>query len=226
MEDRVLIDSFDECHAIAVLDGHSGSKTVNYVTKRLVSILKQTRISNTRQWLKAAFRQLHEETKHMRDGTTISLLLVVDKDLWLAYLGDSSVIGISVREHKIQRLTTEHKPHHKKEQAKLASSDYKIEDGYLTKPDGDGIAMTRSLGDAAFGHLLNREPTIHHLRPVWDIVALCSDGVTDVIKPATLFRILATDESSWEDSAKRVNSLRNKYFDQHDNSSLAIVYLL
>jgi serine/threonine protein phosphatase PrpC len=118
-EDRIVIDSFDDVHVICLGDGHAGHKTVNYVMKHLVPILKRTRIPKTRQWLKAAFAQLHEETKHMRDGTTISLLLVVGKDIWLAYMGDSSVMGISIQEHKIQRLTTDHKPHLKKEQAKL-----------------------------------------------------------------------------------------------------------
>src|SRR6185436_14386738 len=94
MEDRVVIRSFGDFHIIAVLDGHGGEHTVQWVAKHLITILKKCVKDDIRQGLRDAFGILHEKTKHNQDGTTISLLLINTKTRaqWLAHLGDSTVV--------------------------------------------------------------------------------------------------------------------------------------
>lgn len=237
MEDRVVTETFTvkstQAYVFLVLDGHGGTEAVDLVKKQFVPTLKACLVSDSiRPCITSAFAQMHEKTKSLKSGTTVSMLLVLEqekkKQFWIANLGDSSVIGIQIqgqKEPKIQKLTIDHKPKLKSEQKKFSEKGVtiKVEDGYMINPEGSGLAMTRSLGDAEFNVL--REPTIHQLQIPWDVIVLCTDGFTDVVNSRELFLLLAQDDKAWEESAKRLNVLRNKKFAQHDNTSIIIVFI-
>ncbi len=239
MEDRIAMDSWNHksttYYCFVLMDGHSGSECVDYVTAHIIPLLKVflTQNESIRKALKETFAALVEKTSEMQSGTTVSVLLIIEKRdekrYYVAHLGDSTVVGIRMDKGApiLERITMDHKPRLKSEQKLLnAQTGYHdIKEGYLYVKSGEGLAMTRSLGDAAFNGTVIREPTIHQLQVKYNVIILASDGLYDVVKTRELLKILSQDDKPLETSAKRLNDWRNTHFVQHDNTSVIIVFI-
>jgi len=237
MEDRIVFRQWQSLNnqfwMFLVMDGHGGTNTARFVAAHFLPYWEKawpvTR--KVRACIAQVFRDLHEGTKNFDDGSTVTLLLFHQykshtPQTWVAHLGDSSVVGIrksSSDDVIVQRLTRDHKVHLKRERARLPS-DVEIKDGYIYD-NGEGLNMTRALGDSALGRLLTREPDIRHLTNRWDVIVVASDGLWDVVNPKKLLDILREDNAEWQTSAARLNALRNRRWAQHDNTSLAIVLI-
>lgn len=148
-------------------------------------------------------------------------------DIWVANVGDSTVYGIDY-EHGARKLTVDHNVSVKAEHARIVQDgSLQINDGYVVTPDGHGLAVTRALGDSAFGSIVTAEPHIVHVRYPFPLFSLASDGLWDVVKGNEVWKRLnpPRERRAWRDSAYRINQWRNETFAQHDNSSLILVYI-
>lgn len=113
MEDRYLVDRFSvpmlnettyDAQLFAILDGHGGDEAADYVQKNLRKKLQEAlsnmasseTLSDVEIWnaLKLTFVALDEECKALRlpSGTTATVALIIDGNLWVANVGDSRTI--------------------------------------------------------------------------------------------------------------------------------------
>jgi serine/threonine protein phosphatase PrpC len=247
MEDRIMMSNFqyrDKSYYIfLLLDGHGGSEVVDYVKEHFTDILGKYVIHyrghKIREVITKTFVEVDHRVREMRSGTTASLLLIIDSPLqiWLANVGDSTVYGISESEHKnkkkppkvkVRKISTDHNVKYRSERKRVDEADaYTIEDGYVCTEDGHMLAVTRALGDADFGHLITPEPSIKRIKAPYSIFVLASDGIWDVMDGKALWAKLhpPKERRAWRDSAYRLNKWRNEAYDQHDNTSLILVYV-
>jgi len=249
MEDRVMMSTFQyhekSYYIFLLLDGHGGSEVVDYVKEHFTDILGKyvvrSRGHKIRDVITQTFVEVDHRVRHMRSGTTASLLLIIDSpmQIWLANVGDSTVYGIREPSHsanqknkepnvKIRKISTDHNVKVRSERKRVdEADDYTIEDGYVCTEDGHMLAVTRALGDADFGQLITPEPSIKRLKVPYSIFVLASDGIWDVIDGKELWTKLypPKERKAWRHSAYRINKWRNEAYDQHDNTSLILVYV-
>lgn len=239
----------------ALLDGHGGSDVVEYVQKQLPIALHHymKKKNSVRDAIHETFLHLNQKVKDMEAGTTVSLLcLQHDKKkkklrCYMANVGDSTVYGVknayayrkynskkkrnkAQKESSIVRLSIDHKPELISEQKRMENHKkiYKgVDDGYVVNSNGHMLAMTRAIGDPDFGEVVSSEPYIRRLDTQYDIFILASDGLWDVMDHKTVWKELNDPSSlrAWKESAKRLNDLRHSKFEQHDNTSLLLVYV-
>ena len=241
MEDRILVTKFTlERHTyyiFLVLDGHGGHSVATYTQQNFVKYfkryLKQQGVGDMKRVISNTFTYINEKVKGHKSGTTASLLLIVDdpRTIWLAHVGDSSVYGVqckNVNTPKIHLLTTNHSVSIKRERKRIRQSeDHEAEEGYVTMESGDMLAVTRAIGDNDFGQVIKAEPTVKQMTDQYDVYMLCSDGIWDVMSGREVWKHLCPlyENGDWKYSAYAVNEYRNKKYEQHDNTSMILVYV-
>lgn len=210
--------------------------------------------SGVREAIHKTFVHLNQKVQGMEAGTTVSLLcLQHDKKknklrCYMANVGDSTVYGVKnayayrkynskkkrdkalKQESTVVRLSVDHKPELVSEQKRMETHKkiYKgVDDGYVVNSNGHMLAMTRAIGDPDFGEVVSSEPYIRRLDTQYDIFILASDGLWDVMDHKKVWNEINDPKClrAWKESAKRLNDLRHSKFEQHDNTSLLLVYV-
>ncbi len=240
MEDRVLITTCgpgpNRFGLVLLLDGHGGSHCVDYVYKHFVKTLEEQTLKmegDVAEILHNTFATLDHGVSDNDTGTTVSCLLIDlnTEQPWLAHVGDSSVYGLKTHVDAAkwthQKLTVDHKVTEPREMQRLrAHPAFRgvTPDGYVISPSGDALNMTRAIGDHSFEGLISSKPDVVRLEQHWDVIILASDGVWDVMSVDEVAASVAT-APRWQGSAQAVNSARNATYEQHDNTSIVLVYL-
>src|SRR3989344_4093376 len=165
---------------MAVMDGHGGSETAGFCAEEIHGLFSScVRRSSPELTLRALVAGLNEKTRHLDDGTTLSIAWVrEDRDeVTVAVLGDSPVLVMS-RSGKM-RLSPEHNV-----RTNLAERHAAITRGgsyngsYICNRHGDGLQISRALGDRDLDPILSREPEVYTVKkPRWVIVG--TDGMLD-----------------------------------------------
>ncbi len=182
-EDRLVIARIPDGTLLAIADGHGGDVVAEYISQNLLRTWLQFDDLETDgdTLIKKVFAALHQDTKHMHSGSTLSLAFIDDtnSNVAVAVLGDSPVMVNTfngalwlAREHNV-RTNLE-------ERGQALSRGGFYAEGYLWKNGAHGLQMSRALGDADLDGILNREPEISVLtltKPSWLLVA--SDGLID-----------------------------------------------
>jgi serine/threonine protein phosphatase PrpC len=244
MEDRIVISSFQFKHKYyrwcVLLDGHGGSEVCDYVKDHFLEVFAHFVIKsnscNTRKIIKDTCVELDRRVQNEKSGTTLSLVLFVENterhklDLWVANLGDSSVYGIqkSPEKYDVRKLSLDHNVKLESERKRIEQvAEYKIEDGYVVLKNGQGLNLTRALGDHEFGQDILPIPTIKHVKTPYSTILMASDGVYDFVSGKTLWQKLNNpkEQRAWRESAYRLNYWRNQTFPQHDNTSLVVIFV-
>jgi len=241
MEDKVMMSTFiydkKKYYVFLLLDGHGGSDVINYVEQHFIDVLAKWvihfrgSIHKVSETITNCFVELDQAVKHFTSGTTASLLLIIDNpsQIWVANVGDSSIFGVVVQDKiKIRKISMDHNVKMESERKRFETHEsYSIEDGYIVTADGSMLAVTRALGDGDFGDLVIPNPTVKHIKTPYSIIILASDGIWDVVDSKTLWSKLhpPKERKAWKDSAYRLNTWRNTTFEQHDNTSLILVYI-
>ena len=186
-EDRYFTVSLPGGTLMAVMDGHGGDETAEYVKKHLpgiwVDIFSEgspAGQNTVKQTMLKAVAKINEETKCMDAGATLSMVFIpYSEDIaYIAILGDSPVIVQTQDgtlhlspDHKVRSNATEY-------DAAQARGAY-VYGGYMSmRFHGAGIQMTRVLGDAELDPIINREPEVYSM-PLGDFLIVGTDGLLD-----------------------------------------------
>lgn len=246
MEDRTLVSNFQyknkDYYIHCLCDGHGSVTTCDMIVERFTPTFQKYLVkhhgSQIRKVIDETFVDLHNQARKLNldSGSTISLLLIIDKNkkkqlqVWSANVGDSAAYGITEHDKKvrIQKITTDHNLENKSEKARLDKmSGFRFQDGYIVAPTGDAINMSRAIGDLTFEGAVLPNPSIRKLTKPYSIFIISSDGIWDVVSPKVLWAKLCPpkERQAWRFSAERLNTWRNQNFKQHDNTSLMIIYV-
>lgn len=188
-EDRLYIKEVklpeDSGVFLAVMDGHGGERVAQFCENSLASIITVVVGHKKRVGLfeiQEIFRLLNEQTLDMESGSTLSLVFVSQRDatVHVGILGDSPVI---VKDFNGQiNISPEHnaRTNEKEREAAVQRGAFYSSNGYLCSQSGNGLQMSRSLGDAEFGKFLDRSPEVYSLKVgLGSFVAVLSDGIVD-----------------------------------------------
>jgi serine/threonine protein phosphatase PrpC len=238
-----------------VFDGHGGSEAVDFSYKHIIKYFKKCLTQNEKKKTKLSiknclsetFQKLNDSvTKYHWAGTTISLILIDENQetkqrvKYVANVGDSTIFGVKKEGNSVRKLSFDHKPSVKRELKRLETFDNfrKFDGSYVlfddnTNDDNEnlGLAMTRAIGDSSMGEGISCKPFIRCIKSHYDIIMIASDGIWDVWngRGVPVWNKLKDDilinDHSWQHSAKSLNNWRNKNFEQHDNTSLILMYL-
>ena len=204
-EDQAIVIRKDCNTLLAVMDGHSGSKTAEIIMQHLEQIFVATRKQYPRtpkKLLFAVFEQLNCLTANEESGSTLSVVLVPrsERRAHVAILGDSPVVVKNPDQEAW--VGPEHNARtNLREREAALSRGASYNGGYLHDPNsGKGLQMSRSLGDVALHTILSRIPEVFSV-PIekGSAIIVMSDGVVDPVhqEPSSrierLLKIVAED---------------------------------
>ena len=182
-EDRYFTAGLEQGTLLGVMDGHGGAETAEYLDEHLPSAWVDAFGDvefHAETAMYAAVKRMHEETKNMNAGATLSLVFIPNSEniAYIAILGDSPVIlqkpdgTIHLSpEHNVRTNATEL-------DAAKGRGAY-VYGGYMSVGyDGPGIQMTRVLGDAELDPIINRTPEVYSM-PLGDFLIIGTDGLLD-----------------------------------------------
>jgi len=239
MEDRVYtgrlkLGPYPSWDVVAVMDGHGGYQAAEYCREHLADGLKGLYQSHGDRWtdhLTELFEDLNQRIAQTTEsGTTLSLFLHRQGQVVCANVGDSHIYGFAPDEAGVlvpRRVSCSHKHSLKRESQRLKEADRKftIEDDYLTVPSGHQLAMTRALGDRAFGELVSAVPYVSHPGSQYRVFVVASDGLWDVLDRPQLMQDFVKRLQRPRSTAAKLNRWRLKHFEQHDNTSVVVIKL-
>ncbi|BAS59500.1 protein serine/threonine phosphatases [Leptolyngbya boryana NIES-2135] len=179
------LDRFDSSviALAAIADGMGGMNQGKVASQIAITTLLESAMPQSKQmsewakWLESAVQQANEQVSSQVQGggTTLSVALAVDRNLYIAHIGDSRIFLI--RNQILCQLSEDHSV----TASRLANGQISYEDS-LDDPDRN--QLTRSLGDRrmlseGYIHTLSRYGDLTLSIQEGDILLLCSDGVWD-----------------------------------------------
>ena len=210
---------FDQELGIAVLaDGMGGHKageiaahmTVKFVLEKLQKlVLQKTSVSITGSQLlefvsttisssnAEIFRAQQEQEAYKGMGTTIVATLVIGSHIYVGHVGDSRLY--LYRNRKVKRLTKDHS----------VVQDL-IDRGFYTEREAReanvGHVVTRAMGTKSAVDVDTAEVP----RLPYDLLMLCSDGLTDMISDWQIAETIAENITDLDLAAKKLIALANQ----------------
>jgi serine/threonine protein phosphatase PrpC len=173
----------------------------------------------------------------IESGSTVTIVYARGDELWVAWCGDSRcALGTRVKgEIQARALTFDHKPDLPDEQARVKKVGGKIwTDGkgrWRVAPefyeDGEGLAMTRALGDKECKELagVSGTPSLTHVRlnPAVDggdgdvCLIVATDGLWDFVseEEAAIMAMSPTYSSAQEASVALVHEAQSRWRGRH-----------
>jgi len=185
-EDRMVIYETSEIYLLGVFDGHGGSDAADLCADSIPRIFDAVRksvlVANFENMIREIFHVLNKETENFSSGTTASIVLLPKhgKEAIVGILGDTSVL-IQKSDGDIW-LSPEHNV--RTNAAELIAAQERggmVHNGYLFATfSGNGLQMSRALGDQELGKVLDRNPEIFRI-PIGteNFVLVASDGLFD-----------------------------------------------
>ncbi len=214
-EDRYVVYWVpDEGYLLAVFDGHGGPEAAEICATELVPIFHEIYERNMLPlpWdsiIRNVFEALNEETKHLGSGCAASIAFIPEngKEVIVGVLGDAPVLVRKVNnefwlspEHNVRTNVAE----------RVAAMDRGgfVANGYLFATySGNGLQMSRALGDRYLDSVLSREPEIFRLATgPGSFVLVASDGVFDPSHVTNNSEKIAAEIEAGADAKKLVQN--------------------
>ena len=174
----------DKGYFLAVMDGHGGDRVAQLCRDLLAGVIIE--VTENKEVvspveIQEIFRLLNGQTCEMESGTTLSLVFISHRRgiVHVGVLGDSPVV-VKGLDGQVN-ISPEHnaRTNLKEREAAIKRGAY-YSGKYLCCPSGNGLQMTRSLGDREFINFLNRSPEVYSVNiGLESFVALFSDGLVD-----------------------------------------------
>jgi serine/threonine protein phosphatase PrpC len=174
------------------------------------------------QWLRSLVSQANEVVhKNVKNGgTTLSAVLAIGKELFIAHVGDSRIYML--RGKYICQLSEDHSL----VALHLISGEISYEES-LSHPDRN--VLTKSLGDKQFKEsyiqdLSRFDNKLSSPLENGDIILLCSDGVWDLVDPSELADIFTSSQSIQTSIDLTIQRVLSK--GAHDNATIIAMQCL
>eukprot|EP01026_Neomeris_dumetosa_P028061 TRINITY_DN2275_c0_g1_i1.p2 TRINITY_DN2275_c0_g1~~TRINITY_DN2275_c0_g1_i1.p2 ORF type:complete len:348 (-),score=34.41 TRINITY_DN2275_c0_g1_i1:5231-6274(-) len=178
-------------------------------------------------------------------GTTCSVAIIEGNTLWVANVGDSTIVlGSQYPSGKVQatQLTVNHNGNNPEEQKRLTCKQNKIsimKDGYIRLEEGDWhgyeLAMTRALGHKElykFGVISQPYVFTKTLKPSDECLIVASDGVWDIYSHQEAVYLVTTLKAQGKSAREAADVLVNtsvqlmqKQGIPADNTTAVVFYL-
>lgn len=184
-EDRSLALKTNGGTLLAVMDGHNGDATSEFLSRQLPEIWNRDRYGGPVRGLKERIRQLQHLTEDNDSGSTLALAWIShqSRQAYAAVIGDSPV---AIRHpHKTIWTAPEHNaatnPKERAAAIERGNGLCYYECPYLWYFD-KGLQLTRAFGDKSLDPILGREPEIFRFPVAKDsVILLASDGIQDML---------------------------------------------
>jgi len=177
-EDRSFVLTTERGMYMGVFDGHGGDECAEYCVNRMPDILAEFPDAMPCDILNT----LNNETRDMYAGCTASVVFIPNGEtaVHVAVLGDSPVI-VKGADRPIW-VSPEHNVRTNKAEADAAMARGGfVSGGYLfANYSGNGLQMTRALGDASLDKVLSRIPEVFSwVLGAGSFVLVATDGALD-----------------------------------------------
>jgi protein phosphatase 1L len=214
-----------EGHLLAVFDGHGGESAAQYCRTCLPGYFHPEGPEDVPNALARAIARLAKEVSASRAGTTLSAVCVLERhgSATIATIGDSPVI-VRKQDGSVWWNSQHNVRSNTEERRSAVARGAKYSHGYISLSyDGEGLQLSRALGDASLRKILSDEPEIHTIASP-KVIALMTDGI---------FNDEHTDEETLETVSSRIrlesadaNSIlawrMTKCGNLHDNTTIVL----
>lgn len=184
---------------IGLFDGHGGAGGAEIAARNLSSYFHrayydefyQKQGKTIPQMLNEAFVLTDQEIERTEKSGTTAVVAYKDGDnLTIANAGDSR--AVLVTRDGYRRITEDNKATNKSGVFRVNKAGGVLARNYLMMPNGDGLAVSRALGDRAFSGVVIPNPNVYqHKITKGDIgLILACDGIWDVVSDALAAQII------------------------------------
>lgn len=219
----VIVENFNKEILLAVADGMGGhnageiasSIAITHLGKRFKEVASIGDKEDAIRWLQETVSEIniliykyteeHPESTGM--GTTLVTALLTKNFLLIGNIGDSS--GFVLKNKKLHKITTDH-----------TLVNLLVKSGELTEEEAKDHPKKNVLMKA-LGAISNVEMDIFDVEKDVDGIFLCSDGVTNMLEPDIIEKVL-NDKHSVEE---KVNKVIFKCNNRGGNDNISVAYL-
>lgn len=219
----VIVENFNKEILLAVADGMGGhnagevasSIAITHLGKRFKEVASVGNKEDAINWLQETVSEInvliykytdeHPESSGM--GTTLVTAILTKEFLLIGNIGDSS--GFVIKNKKLHKITTDH-----------TLVNLLLKSGELTEEEAKDHPKKNVLMKA-LGAITNVEMDIFDVEVDVDGIFLCSDGVTNMLEPEVIEKVL-NDKNSVED---KVNKIIFKCNNRGGNDNISVAYL-
>jgi serine/threonine protein phosphatase PrpC len=183
MEDRVVTGVVTGTLLVAVFDGHGGAQVAEHAAARVLALVEAALARGLGREALGREVFLGLDSAVTRCGSTATLLWVRDRDLGVAWAGDSRAILVSQDSWRV--LASDHRIDRAEERSRVLAAGAVIDPPYVIDPRTEyGLMVTRALGDRELRRIgITAEPEVVSAR-LWDDdvgFVVATDGLWDVV---------------------------------------------
>ena len=219
----VIVENYNKEILLAVADGMGGhnagevasSIAITHLGKRFKEVASVGNKEDAINWLQETVSEInvliykytdeHPESTGM--GTTLVTAILTNNFLLIGNIGDSS--GFVIKNKKLHKITTDH-----------TLVNLLVKSGELTEEEAKDHPKKNVLMKA-LGAITNVEMDIFDVEKDVDGILLCSDGVTNMLEPEIIEKVI-NDKNSVEDKVKKIIFKCNN---RGGNDNISVAYL-
>lgn len=225
-----VVENLNSYFYAGVFDGHGGSNSAKLASIKLHKLISNNLDNSVKplEAIKQAFLDLNDEIHLLKydDGTTASVVLINDKDLYIAHVGDSRII---IKDNEgIKQLTKDHKITDLEELARYRSSNWfkttskLISTGKIKK--FSLIAVSRSLGDLSFEDAISATPDIDNFKLKGnEKIIIASDGLWNVVNNNEVMILI--DNNNFKNLEEETNFLSNEAIRRGSTDNITVIVI-
>ncbi|XP_076245300.1 uncharacterized protein LOC143185888 isoform X2 [Calliopsis andreniformis] len=220
----------------AVFDGHAGQDAAVYCATHLHQYLAESIYYPTdpERALRDAFvttdAQFIEKSKTQKvvGGTTAVCTLLLNKKLYVSWVGDSS--AMIVKRDGIVQLVNPHRLHREDEVQRIQRMGGVVMRSMGIMRVNGALSVSRAIGDVRYKPFVSGDPEIrcYTLDGTEDFLVIATDGLTDFMQPAEILTILYHEIYRNPNGLKRAHQILlqwAKHAGSRDNITLVVVLL-
>jgi serine/threonine protein phosphatase PrpC len=187
-QDRYVVTPVKGGQFLAVMDGHGGRETADFAAVVMPSLVEKKFWEfrgDAKQAYTAIFQELAEKSARETSGSTVSAVFLPEgaQVAQVAILGDSPVMIQNSEKLWMSPLHNARSNLGERRAAIALGAEY--QEGYLVDPrmPGQGLQLSRALGDRSLAGILNRNPEVFSIPlGAGSRILLASDGILDSVE--------------------------------------------
>ncbi|XP_076668664.1 uncharacterized protein LOC143369097 [Andrena cerasifolii] len=220
----------------AVFDGHAGQDAAVYCATHLHQYLAESIFypTNPERALRDAFvttdAQFIEKSKTQKvcGGTTAVCTLLLNKKLYVSWVGDSS--AMLIKRDSIVQLVNPHRLHREDEIQRIRKMGGVVMRSMGIMRVNGVLSVSRAIGDVRYKPFVSGDPEIKQfpLDGTEDFLVIATDGLTDYVGPTQILSVLYHEMHRNPNGLKRAHQILlqwAKHAGSKDNITLVVVLL-